>query len=98
MIRVALPHHLRQLSGVGKEVRLCVSPPITISAVLDALEARFPDLRGALRDRRTQQRRAMVRFFANEEDWSHAASDTLLPQSIRDGDEPLLIIGAMAGG
>jgi len=98
MIRVALPYHLRTLARVEGEVRLEVGSPATIGAVLDALEARFPELRGAMRDHGTLRRRPFVRFFACKEDWSNESSDTNLPEAVATGAEPFLIIGAMAGG
>lgn len=98
MIRVVLPSPLRALAGIEGEVSLQISPPITLSGVLDALEARYPALQGTLRSYTTQRRRPMIRFFANEEDWSHEAPDKPLPATVAKGDEPLLIIGAIAGG
>jgi len=98
MIRVVLPHHLRTLAGVGKETELAVAAPVTQRAVLDALEARFPVLRGTIRDHATQRRRALIRFFACGQDLSHENLDALLPDEIASGAEPLLIVGAMAGG
>ena len=98
MMRVVLPHHLRTLTGAGKEVELQVAEPVTQRSVLDALEARYPVLRGTIRDRSTQQRRALIRFFACEQDLSHAAPDALLPTAVVAGAEPFLIVGAMAGG
>ena len=98
MIRVVLPYHLRNLAGVGTEVSLEVTAPVTLRAVLDALEARYPMLRGAIRDYGTGQRRAFLRFFACEEDWSHEPPDAELPEAVVAGREPLLIIGAIAGG
>jgi molybdopterin synthase sulfur carrier subunit len=98
MIRVVLPHHLRTLAGVGKEVELAVAAPVTQRAVLDALEARYPMLRGTIRDRTTQQRRPLIRFFACGQDISHAAPDAPLPAAVVDGEEAYLIVGAMAGG
>ena len=98
MIRVALPYHLRNLAHVGSEVTLEVAPPVTQRAVLDALEARYPMLRGTIRDHVTQQRRAFLRFFACEEDLSHEPTDAPLPEAVASGKEPLLIIGAIAGG
>ena len=98
MIRVLLPSHLRALARVDGEVQLHVEGLVTQRAVLDALEATYPPLRGTLRDRATQQRRPFVRFFACEEDLSHAAPDAALPDAVAIGTEPLLIIGAMAGG
>ena len=97
-IRVVLPQHLRTLAGVGAEVALEIDAPVTIRRMLDALEARYPTLRGTIRDYGTGQRRAVLRFFACEEDWSHEPLDAELPQSIVEGREPLLIIGAIAGG
>ena len=98
MMRVVLPHHLRTLTGAGKEIELQVAEPVTQRSVLDALEARYPVLRGTIRDRSTQQRRALIRFFACEQDLSHAAPDALLPTAVVAGAEPFLIVGAMAGG
>jgi hypothetical protein len=97
-IRVVLPYHLRNLAHVGAEVALDVAPPITQRAVLDALEARYPMLRGTIRDHHTQQRRAFLRFFACEEDLSHESPDTPLPEAVAQGKEPFLVIGAIAGG
>jgi len=98
MIRVVLPTHLRTLARVDSEVELDIEGPVTQRAVLDALEARYPMLRGTMRDHVTQQRRAFVRFFACEQDLSHASPDTPLPDAVATGIEPLLIVGAMAGG
>ena len=98
MIRVKLPVHLRRLAGVNGEVTLSVDGPVTQRAVLDALEAKFPALRGTLRDRGTQQRRSLVRFFACGEDLSHEPPDAPLPDAVATGAEPFLIVGAMAGG
>lgn len=98
MIRVVMPHHLRTLTGAGKEVELQVTEPVTQRSVLDALEARYPVLRGTIRDRSTQQRRALIRFFACEQDLSHAPPDAPLPAAVVSGAEPFLIVGAMAGG
>ena len=98
MIRVVLPHHLRTLAHVGKEVELQVDGPVTQSSILDALEAQYPMLRGTIRDRATQQRRSLVRFFACGQDLSHQALDAPLPDAIARGEEPLIIIGAMSGG
>ncbi|MCW1969792.1 MAG: MoaD/ThiS family protein [Anaerolineae bacterium] len=98
MIRVTLPHHLRTLAGVGKEVTLAVAGVATQQSVLDALEAKYPVLCGTIRDRRSQQRRPFIRFFVCGEDWSHEPADAPLPTAIVAGDEPLMIIGAMAGG
>jgi len=98
MIRVVLPAHLRTLARVGSEVRLNVEGPITLFSVLGALEAQYPMLRGTIRDQITHQRRPFVRFFACQEDFSHESPDTLLPGDIASGAEPLLIVGAIAGG
>ncbi len=98
MIRVVLPHHLRVLANTGPEVELVCSAPVTLAAVLDALEARYPMLRGTIRDHVTQQRRPFLRVFACEEDLSHQPPDALLPDAVASGAEPLLIIGAIAGG
>ena len=98
VIRVVLPAHLRTLAGVDKEVNLEVDGPVTTGAVLDALEARYPMLRGTIRDHLTQQRRAFLRFFACEQDLSHESPDAPLPEAVATGVEPLLIVGAMAGG
>ena len=98
MIRVVLPPHLRNLAKVTGEVELEVQGKPTSQSVLDALEARFPVLRGTIRDQTTQQRRALVRFFACEQDLSLEPPDTPLPDAVATGNEPFLIIGAMAGG
>ena len=98
MIRVVLPAHLRTLARVDGEVKLDVEVEATQRSVLDALEARYPMLRGAIRDQVTQRRRAFVRFFACEQDLSHELPDTLLPEAVAMGAEPFLIIGAIAGG
>jgi molybdopterin synthase sulfur carrier subunit len=98
MIRVVLPYHLRSLARVDGEVLLEVQSPVTLSAVLDALETRYPVLRGAIRDQTNWERRPFVRFFACKEDLSHHPQDTALPESVTLGREPFLIIGAMAGG
>jgi sulfur-carrier protein len=98
MIRVVLPFHLRTLAGVDGEVELEVSGPATQRSVLDALEARYPMLRGTIRDHVTQQRRAFVRFFACQEDLSHEPPDAPLPEAVASGAEPFLVIGAIAGG
>ena len=97
-IRVELPQHLRNLAEVKGEVALEVAGPITQRSVLDALEARYPMLSGTIRDHDTQQRRPFLRFFACEEDLSHESPDALLPEAIATAAEPLLIIGAIAGG
>jgi len=98
MIRVVLPAHLRTLARVDGEVMLDVPSPVTQRSVLDALEARYPMLRGTVRDHVTLKRRPFVRFFACEQDLSHESPDTPLPDAVATGTEPLLIVGAMAGG
>ncbi len=98
MIRVVLPAHLRKLAGVEGEVALAVDAPVTLGAVLDALEAAHPVLRGAIRDHGSLRRRPFVRYFACEEDLSHEPPDTRLPEAIVVGREPLHVVGAMAGG
>jgi len=98
MIRVILPQHLRTLAHVGTEVTLKIEGQVTQRSVLDALEARYPMLRGTIRDQVTQERRAFLRFFACEEDLSHELPDALLPDAVASGAEPLLISGAIAGG
>lgn len=98
MIRIVLPQHLRTLAGADAEVSLELAAPVTMRRVLDAIEARYPMLRGTIRDYSTGQRRAFLRFFACEEDWSHEPLDAELPTSVAEGREPLLIIGAIAGG
>ncbi len=98
MIRVVLPHHLRTLASVGREVELQVDGPKTLGLVLDALEARYPMLRGTIRDHGTQQRRPFIRFFACGQDLSHLSPDTPLPEAVATGTEPFRIVGAMAGG
>jgi sulfur-carrier protein len=98
MIRVVLPYHLRTLARVGAEVTLDVAGPATQRSVLDALEARYPMLCGTIRDRVTQQRRPMLRFFACEDDLSFEPPDAPLPDAVASGAEPLFIVGAIAGG
>jgi sulfur-carrier protein len=98
MIRVQLPQHLRTLAKVQGEVQLEVEGPVTQRSVLDALEARYPMLKGTIRDHVTQQRRAFMRFFACEEDLSLESADSSLPDAVATGKEPFLIIGAIAGG
>ena len=98
MIRVVLPAHLRTLARVDAEVTLDVASPMTVGTVLDALETRYPMLRGTIRDHATKQRRPFIRFFACEQDLSHELPDTPLPKAVATGAEPLLIVGAMAGG
>ena len=98
MISVVLPAHLRTIAGVSGDVQLDVPPPVTQRSILDALEARYPALRGTIRDHVTQQRRAFVRFFACQEDLSHESPDAPLPDAVASGAEPFLIVGAIAGG
>ena len=98
MIRVQLPFHLRKLAGVEGEVQLEVAAPITIRAVLDALEERFPALRRTIRDHSTLKRRPFIRFFACKEDLSLDPPETKLPDEVVEGKEPFLVVGAMAGG
>jgi molybdopterin synthase sulfur carrier subunit len=98
MIRVVLPAHLRTLASVDGEVELEVEGRATQRSVLDALEARYPMLRGTLRDHVTQQRRPFVRFFAREQDLSHESPDAPVPAEVESGAEPFLIVGAIAGG
>ena len=98
MIRVVLPAHLRTLARVDGEVTLDVEGQVTQRSVLDALEARYPMLRGTIRDQVTHQRRPFVRFFACEEDLSHEPPDALLPDAVVSGKEPFIVIGAIAGG
>jgi len=98
MIHVVLPYHLRTLARVGGDVQLEVESPVTVLSVLDALEVRYPVLRGTIRDHVTLRRRPFVRFFACKEDLSLEPPDTLLPDAVVSGAEPFLIVGAMAGG
>jgi hypothetical protein len=98
MIRVVLPKHLRTLANVDGEVQLEVPGPVTQGAVLDALEARYPVLRGTIRDHATKRRRDFIRFFACEEDLSHEPADAPLPEAVVSGKEPFMVVGAMAGG
>jgi sulfur-carrier protein len=98
VIRVVLPPHLRTLAGVDREVRLELTGPVTQRLVLDAVEQQYPMLRGTMRDRRTGKRRALVRFFACEEDLSNESPDAPLPDRVATGEEPFLVVGAMAGG
>ena len=98
MIRVMLPQHLRTLAKVGDEVELALDGPVTQRTVLDALEARYPVLRGTIRDHDTLKRRAFLRFFACEQDVSHEPPDAPLPDAVVRGDEPFMIVGAIAGG
>jgi hypothetical protein len=98
MIRVVLPHHLRTLASVGKEVEIQVGAPVTTGSILDALEAHYPMLRGTIRDHVTHQRRDFIRFFACGQDLSHQSPDTPLPDAVVTGAEPFRVVGAMAGG
>src|SRR5689334_4884482 len=98
MIRVQLPAHLRTIARLNGEVELEVDPPVTLRAVLDALEAAYPALGGTIRDHVTGQRRPFVRFFALSEDLSHDSPDSPLPEAVAAGTEPLLVVGAIAGG
>jgi hypothetical protein len=98
MIRVVLPYHLQTLSGAGPEIQLKVVGPVTQRSVLDALEARYPMLAGTIRDHTTQKRRPFIRFFACGEDFSLESPDAPLPERIVSGEEPFLVIGAIAGG
>jgi len=98
MIRVVLPHHLRNLARVGDEVEIEVTGAVTQRSVLDAIEAAYPVLRGTIRDHVTRQRRPFLRFFACEQDLSHEPPDDPLPEAVAAGKEPFLIVGAMAGG
>ena len=98
MIRVILPTHLRQLAGTGRELTLQVDPPVTLNAVIDALEVGYPALRGIIREYESGQRRAYLRFFALGQDLSHQSLDEELPERIASGLEPLRIVGAMSGG
>jgi len=97
-VRVVLPYHLRNLAGVGREIELEIAGPVTIRSVVDAVEARYPALLGTIRDHVTKQRRPFLRFFACQEDWSHDSIDKELPEEVAEGKEPLLIVGAIAGG
>jgi sulfur-carrier protein len=98
MIRVILPYHLRTLAQVGAEVQLDVAAPVTARAILDALEARYPMLCGTIRDHVTKNRRPLLRFFACDEDLSHDSPDAPLPEKVAKGEEPFLVVGAIAGG
>jgi len=98
VIRIILPQHLRTLAHVGSEVELELDGPVTLRSVLDAIETRYPMLRGTIRDQVTQQRRPFLRFFACEEDLSHEPPDAPLPEAVASGKEPFIIIGAIAGG
>lgn len=98
MIRVVLPTPLRQLARINGEVQLAVDGRVTQRTILDAVEAQYPMLRGTMRDHVTQKRRAFVRFYACEEDWSNEPPDTELPDAVANGKEPFLVVGALAGG
>jgi molybdopterin converting factor small subunit len=98
MIRVVLPAHLRTLARVDDEAEVDVAAPVTIGAVLDRLEAKYPTLRGAIRDHGTLKRRAFVRYFACQQDLSHESVDSLLPEAVASGAEPFIVMGAIAGG
>jgi molybdopterin converting factor small subunit len=98
VIRVRLPAHLRNLAKVDREVELDVAEPITARTVLDALEARYPVLRGTIRDHQTLERRAFLRYFACQQDLSHESPDAPLPAAVVSGDEPFFVLGAVAGG
>jgi hypothetical protein len=98
MIRVIIPYHLKTLSGVTGEVQLDVPAPVTLGAILDALESRYPMLRGTIRDHTTGKRRDFIRFYACEQDFSNDSPDTELPEKVATGAEPFLVIGAIAGG
>jgi sulfur-carrier protein len=98
MIKVVLPAHLRTLAKVSGEVQLAIKGPVTQRSILDALETRYPVLRGTIRDHVTQERRAFVRFFACEQDLSHESPDAPLPDAVASGAEPFLVVGAIAGG
>ncbi len=97
-IRLQMPHHLRTLASVDGEIELSVVAPVTTRAVLDALEKRFPMLRGTVRDHVTEKRRPKVRFYANEQDITHQDPETLLPDAITSGSKPFMIVGAISGG
>ena len=97
-VRVVLPYHLRNLARVGNEIELEIAGPVTVRTVVDAVEARYPMLVGTIRDHATKQRRPFLRFFACQEDWSHDSIDKPLPEAVGEGKEPLLIVGAIAGG
>jgi len=97
-IRVELPFHLRNLAGVEREIRLQLEPPVTLHTLLDELEKRYPNLKGTIREHQTQKRRPLIRFFACQEDISHTSPHDPLPEAVVNGSEPLIIIGAVAGG
>jgi sulfur-carrier protein len=98
MIRVIIPYHLKSLANITGEVQLDISGPPTLRSVLDELESRYPMLRGTIRDHLTGERRAFIRFFACEQDFSNEPADTPLPAAVASGSEPLLVVGAIAGG
>lgn len=98
MIRLVLPQHLHNLAHISREIEIQVEGPATVGSVLDSLEERYPMLRGTIRDHRTKERRPFIRFFACGQDWSHEPADALLPEEVSNGEEPLRIVGAMAGG
>lgn len=98
MVTVVLPAQLKRLANIDGDVRFDLPAPVTQRAVLDALEARYPALLGTTRDRRSKRRRAYIRFFACNEDWSDAAPDDALPEAVASGKEPFIVIGAMSGG
>jgi hypothetical protein len=98
MIRVVLPYHLQTLARVNRQVAIELEEPVTLSLVLDRLEDHYPALRGTIRDQSSKERRAFIRFFVCGEDWSHKPVDAILPAAIVNGEEPLRIVGALAGG
>ena len=98
MIRIILPYHLRNLAKIESEVSLTIDGPVSQRSVLDALEARYPTLRGTIRDFQTGKRRPLIRFFACEEDLSHNSPDAPLPDAVANGKEPFMVVGAIAGG
>jgi hypothetical protein len=98
MIHVVLPYHLKTLAQISGEVELNVDGPVSVCSILDALEARYPMLCGTIRDQQTHERRAMIRFYACEQDFSNDPPDTPLPEAVASGAEPLLVVGAIAGG
>ena len=97
-VRVVLPYHLRNLARVGSEIELEIAGTVTVRSIVEAIEAHYPMLLGTIRDHATKQRRPFLRFFACEEDWSHESIDKELPDEVAEGKEPLLIVGAIAGG
>ncbi len=98
MIRVRLPFHLRTLARVTGELTLAIDAPVTQRVILDTLEAAYPELRGTIRDQATFQRRAFIRYFTCGQDWSHESPDAPLPDAVVAGEEPFIVVGAMAGG